>query len=86
MKKAFYRFRNENWCKEAANLDKLVRDNNGVKYIVVRQNLLDRTVDTKGSKKKLPNETVRVFSNIVTKGNRSMKIWVDKGTKIAGDF
>ena len=45
--KAFARFKKEIWCMDLAYIDKLAKDKNGVKYILVRQDLFDRTVDTK---------------------------------------
>ena len=35
---------------DLANADKLSKDFNGVKYLLVRQDLFDRTVDAKGMK------------------------------------
>ena len=49
---AFVRFKNELWCRNLAYVDKVVKDNNGVKYLLVRQDLFDRTVDSKGMKTK----------------------------------
>ena len=37
-------------------------------------------------KTKDSQETVKVFSSMVTKKNRPKKIWIDKGTDIAGAF
>ena len=71
---------------DLAYVDKLVKDNNGVKYLLVRQGLFDRTVDAKGMKRKDSKETVRAFLSMLTKKNRPKKIWVDKGTEFAGDF
>ena len=51
--KAFARFKNEIWCIDVAYNDKLSTDNNGVKYLLVRQDLFDRTVDAKGMKTKI---------------------------------
>ena len=34
--KAFARFKNEIWCMDLAYVDKLAKDNNGVKYLLVR--------------------------------------------------
>ena len=48
--KAFAGFKNEIWCMDLVYVDKLVKDNNGVKYLLVRQDLFDRTVDAKGMK------------------------------------
>ena len=46
---------------DLAYLDKLAKDNSGVKYLPVRQDLFDRTVDAKGMKVKDSKETVRAF-------------------------
>ena len=48
--KAFARFKNEIWCMNLAYVDKLAKDNNGERYLLVRQDLFDRTVDAKGIK------------------------------------
>ena len=50
--RAFARFRNEFWCMDLAYVDKLAKENNGVKYLLVRQDLFDRTVNAKGMKTK----------------------------------
>ena len=50
--RAFARFRNEIWCLDLAYVDKLAKENNGVKYLLVRQDLFDRTVNGKGMKTK----------------------------------
>ena len=50
--RAFARFRNENWCMDLAYLEKLAKENNGVKFLLVRQDLFDRTVNAKGMKTK----------------------------------
>ena len=49
---AFARFRVEFWCIDLAYVDKLAREKNGVKYLLVRQHLFDRTIKAKGMKKK----------------------------------
>ena len=67
--KAFARFENEIWCMDLAYIGKLAKDNNGVKYLLVRQDLFDRTVDAKGMKSKDSKETVRAFLSMVTKKN-----------------
>ena len=46
-KKAFDRFNIEITCINLAHVDKLTTDNNGVKYLLVRRDLFDRTVDAK---------------------------------------
>ena len=65
--RAFARFKNELWCMDFAYVDKLAKEINGVKYLIVRQELFDRTVNAKGMKTKDSQETVKVFSSMVTK-------------------
>ena len=84
--RAFARFRYEIWRIDLAYVDKLAKENNGVKYLLVRQDLFDRTVNAKGMTTKDSQETVKAFSSIITKKNRPKKIWVDKGTEFAGAF
>ena len=83
---AFARFRNEIWCMDLAYVDKLAKENNGVKNLLVRQDLFDRTVNAKGMKTKDSQETVKAFSSMITKRNRPKKNSVDKGTELAGAF
>ena len=82
--RAFARFRNEFWCMDFAYVDKLAKENNVVKYLLVRQDFFDRTVNAKGIKTKDSQETVKAFSSMITKRNQSKKVWVDKGTEFAG--
>ena len=84
--KAFARFKNESWCMDMAYVDKLAKDNNGVKYLLVRQDLFDRIVDAKGMKTKDSKETVPAFLSMITKKNPPKKIRVDKGTEFTGEF
>ena len=84
--RAFARFKNEIWCMDLAYVGKLAKENNGVKYLLVRQDLYDRIVNAKGMKTKDSEETVKAFSSIITKRNRPKKIWVDKGTEFAGAY
>ena len=84
------------WKSEAAKavhsrwcwlwVDKLAKDKNGVKYLIVRQDLFHGTVDAKGMKTKNSKETVQAFLTMITKKGRHKKIWVDKGIKFAGEF
>ena len=82
--RAFARFKNEIWCMDLAYVDKLAKKNNGVKYLLVRQDLFDRTVNAKGMKTKDSQESVKDFSSMITKRNRPKKIWVEKATEFAG--
>ena len=82
--RAFARFRNEIWCMDLAYVDKLAEDIIGLRYLLVRQDLFDRTVNAKGLRKKDSQETVKAFPSMITKRNRPKKIWVDKGSEFAG--
>ena len=84
--RAFARFRNEIWCMDLAYDDKLAKEYNSVKYLLVRRDLFDRTVYAKGMKTKDSEESVTAFSSMITKLNQPKKIWVDKGTEFAGAF
>ena len=71
--RAFARFKDEIWCIGLAYVDKLAIDNNGVSYLLVRQDLFDRTVDAKGMKTKDSKEPVKTFSKKINKNNRPRK-------------
>ena len=71
---------------DLAYVDKLAKENNGVKYLLVRQDLFDRTVNTKGTKTIDSQENVKALSSMITKRYRPKKIWVDKGIEFAGAF
>ena len=68
--RVFARFRNEIWCMDLAYVDKLAKEDNGVKYLLVRQDLFDRTVNAKGMKTKYSQETVKAFSSMITERKR----------------
>ena len=70
----FARFKNEICCMDLAFVDKLAKVKNGVKYLLVRKYLFDRTVNAKGMKTKDSQETVKAFSSMITKINRPKKI------------
>ena len=84
--RAFAKLRNEIWCMDLAYVDKLAKEDNGVKYLLIRQDLCDRTVNSKGMKTKDSQETVKAISSMITKKNRPKKVRVDRGTEIAGAF
>ena len=52
---------------DLAYVDKLAKNNNGVKCLLVRQDLFDRTVDAKRKKTKDSKETFRAFLCMNTK-------------------
>ena len=77
--KAFARFRIENWCMDLAYVDKLAKDNNGVKYLLVRQDPFNRTVDANGMKTKDSKKTVSALLTMISKKNRPKRFGFDKG-------
>ena len=64
--RAFVKFKDNFWCMDLAYVDKLAKDNNGVKYLLVRQNVFDGNVHAKEMKAKDCKETVRAFLTIIT--------------------
>ena len=80
--KAFARFKNEVSCMDLAYVDKLAKENNGVEYLFVRQDLFDRTLDAKGMKTKDSKETVRGCLTMFSKENHAKKMGVDKRTNL----
>ena len=80
--RAFARFRSEFWCKDPAYVDKLAKDNDGVKYLLLSQDLFDRTVNAKRMKTKDSQETVKAFSSMITKSNRLIKIELTRGLNL----
>ena len=84
--KAFARFKNESSCMDLAYNDKVAKDNNGVKYLLVCEDLFDGTVDAKRLKTKDSKETVRAVLTMITKKNRPTNFWVNKGTEFAREF
>ena len=67
----------------------MAKDNDGVKYSQVRQDLFERIVDAKGMKTKDSKETVKTVSKMITKKNTKKKhlnIRVDQWTEFAGEF
>ena len=68
---------------DLAFVDKLVKDNNGVTYLLVRKDLFDRTVDAKGMKTKDSKETVHEFLTMITKKNRPKKFGLTREQNLA---
>ena len=81
--RVFTRFRDKIWCMDLAYVHKLAK-NNGVKFLLVRQDLLGRTVNARGRKTKDSQKTVKAFSTMIKKKNPPKKILVDKVTEFAG--
>ena len=80
--KAFGRFKNEDWCMDLAYVDKLAKDSDGVKYLLVHQDLFDRTVDAKRMKTKDSKKTNRAFLTMITKKESTQKNLGQQGNRI----
>ena len=69
-----------------AYVDKLGKYKNGVNYLLLRQDVFDRTVDAKRRKRKAFKKAVGAFSTMVTKKESIHKNWVHEGTELPGEF
>ena len=84
--RAFAKFKSEIWCMDLAYVDELAKENNGIKYLIVRQDLFDRTVNAKRIKTKDSQESVTASSSMITKSNRPKNNFFDKSIEFAGAF
>ena len=71
---------------DLAFVDNLAKNNNRIKYLLVRQDMFVRTVDAKGIKTKDSTKTVKFFSGMVTKKSQPKTFWVNQGSELAEDF
>ena len=69
-----------------AYVHNLAKDDNGVKYLLVRRGLFDRTVDAKEMKTKDSKETARAISTMITKEVPPKKTLVAERTEFAVQF
>ena len=69
-----------------AYVDELGEENNGVKHLLIRQDLSDRFLYAKRLQTKDSKQTVRAVLTTITERNRLENIWVDKGTKFPRKF
>ena len=61
--KTFATLQDEIWCMDLAYVDKLAKDNDGVKYLLFRQDVFDRTAVAEGMKKKLQRNGSCIFDH-----------------------
>ena len=59
--KAFASFKIGFWCMDLTYVDKLARDDNGVKYLLVRQNLFEYLRRKRNQKQKIPDKRLVHF-------------------------
>ena len=67
---------------DLAYVDKLAKDNNGAKYLLVHQDLFDRTVVAQGMKAEDSKETVHGFLTMITKKNRPKEFGLTREQKL----
>ena len=84
--KAIATFKNEFWCMDLYYVDKLAKNANGVKYLLVCQDVYDKTVDSKRIKTRNSKETVRTFSTVSKKNKQPTENWFEKGTEFPGEY
>ena len=59
---------------DLAYVDKLAKDDNrGIKHLLVRQDVFDKTMDVTGLKTKDSKEELRAFAQMITKRKRPQK-------------
>ena len=68
-KKAFASVKIEIWCLNLAYPDELAKDSKGVKYLLVRQDLIARIVVGRRMKTKDSKKMVRAFLTMITNKN-----------------
>ena len=83
---ALARYKNEIWCMDLAHVDKLAKDDEGVKYLLVSHELFDRTIDAKGMRAKDWKVTARAFLKMISKRNWPKHNSVNKGKNFFGEF
>ena len=52
--RAFARYKIEDWCMDVTYVDKLAKDNRGKNYLLVRQDVLDKTINVNKYFHKIP--------------------------------
>ena len=67
---------------DLAYVDELAKENNGVKFLLIRQDLFDRIVNAKGMKTKDSQETVKAFSSLITKGIDQKRIGLTRAPSL----
>ena len=84
--KALARFKNVIWNMDHAFVGKLATEFIGTKYLLVRQNLFDRTVYAKGMESKDSKETVEASATVITKRIVPKKFGLTKGKSLLEIF
>ena len=78
----------EIWSGDLAFMDKLAKENDGVKYLFVCVDVLSRFTFVQSMKSKTAAAAKEAFQKMLrsTNGRRPQKLWVDQGTEFSGVF
>ena len=71
---------------DPSNVDKLAKDKNGVKHLVVPQDLFDTTIDPERMETTDSKETIRTFLTVIRTMNRPEKNWLIKEQNLLDSF
>lgn len=85
--KVYARYINDIWCMDLAFVDKLSKENRGIKYLLVCVDIFSRFVRVQPMKNKYASTTKEAFQKFL-KSTQPIPnyIWVDQGTEFSGDF
>ena len=76
---------NEIWSLDLAYVNKLAKENNDVKYLLVAVDCLSRYLRAEPLKSKYATTTADAFKKTI-KSKRPKKVWIDAGTEFKGSF
>ena len=76
---------NEIWSLDLAHVDKLSKQNAGIKYFLIAVDCLSRFLRVEPLKSKYATTTGEAFKQMI-KQKQPKKVWVDAGTEFKGNF
>ena len=75
----------EIWSLDLAHVDKLLKQNAGIKYLLIAVDCLSRYLRVEPLKSKYATTTAEAFKRM-SKHKQPIKVWVDAGTEFKGNF
>ena len=75
----------EIWSLDLAHVDKLSKQNAGIKYLLIAVDCLSRYLRVEPLKSKYATTTAEAFKRMI-KHKQPKKVWVDAGTEFKGNF
>ena len=86
----YAKHKNEIWCADLAQVDKLAEWNNGIKYLLVVVDVFSRYVRVETLRNKSAESTKRAYIKLCSSAKDKLsfpkKLWVDKGKEFMADF